>query len=115
MPLYQRSFGLTDVGPIAHPDGFDDVGTRDELVPGLAGCVDDGVVVFEDAIGEPVLAQILPNILDRVEFGGARWQPDRPLALLGATVKNQFFYANLRLRHSAKNPSTERHAALPRL
>jgi hypothetical protein len=38
------------------------------FAPGGAGGVDDGVVVFEDGVGEPVLAQILPDVLDRVEL-----------------------------------------------
>jgi hypothetical protein len=49
----------------------------DEPSPSLAGGVDDGVVVFEDAVREPVLAQILPNVLDRVEFWRPRRQQDR--------------------------------------
>lgn len=37
---------------------------------------DDVVVALEDAIGEVVVAQELPDVLDRVEFRGARrqWQ-----------------------------------------
>ncbi len=37
----------------------------------------DGVVGFEDAVGEPVGAEILPDVLDGVEFGSARGQEDR--------------------------------------
>ena len=40
-----------------------------ECVPGIAAGIDDGVVVFEDAIAELVLAQVLPDILDWIEFG----------------------------------------------
>ena len=32
--------------------------------------IDEIVVGFEDAVREPVIAQELPNVLDRVEFGG---------------------------------------------
>ena len=35
----------------------------------MARGVDDGVVVFEDAVGEPVGPQILPDVFHRVEFG----------------------------------------------
>ena len=40
-----------------------------EFVPGLAAVVDDIVVAEEDAVGQPVVAQELPDGLDRVEFG----------------------------------------------
>ena len=49
----------------------------DEPSPGVTGGVDDGVIVLEDAVREPVLAQILPDILDRVQFRSARRQQDR--------------------------------------
>jgi hypothetical protein len=48
-----------------------------ELVPGFAGSVDDAAVSLEDAVREPVGPQILPNILDRVQFGRARGQQDQ--------------------------------------
>ena len=31
---------------------------------------------FEDAVGEPVIAHELPDVLDRVEFGAFRRQGD---------------------------------------
>ena len=37
----------------------------------------DGVVVFEDGVREPVLAEILPDVLDRFQFRGAGRQEDR--------------------------------------
>lgn len=40
----------------------------DEPVPGVAAGFDDGVVVFEDAVGELVLSQVLPDVLGGVEF-----------------------------------------------
>ena len=33
-------------------------------------------VGFEHAVREPVLAQVLPDVLDRIELGGARGQED---------------------------------------
>jgi hypothetical protein len=39
--------------------------------------VDDGVVAVEDAVREPILAQILPDILDRVQFRSAGRQGDQ--------------------------------------
>jgi len=65
------------VGPIAHSEGSDDVGLGDEFVPRLAGVVDDVVVGLEDAVGKPVLAQVLPDVFDWVELRRARRQPDR--------------------------------------
>ena len=47
---YQRRQLLTCVGPISHSDGHDGFGLIDELVPGLAARLDDGVVVFENAV-----------------------------------------------------------------
>jgi hypothetical protein len=41
---------LTDVSPIAHADGGDDFWFAEDVHPGLAGGVDDGVVGLEDAI-----------------------------------------------------------------
>src|SRR5580765_8495675 len=45
--LYQRSSAPTHVGPLAQADGLDGVGHCHEVVPGLAGSIDDGVVIFE--------------------------------------------------------------------
>ena len=62
--------------PISQSDGHDRLWLIDELVPGLATGLDDGVVIFEDAVGEPILAQVLPDVLDRVQLGRARGQQD---------------------------------------
>ena len=48
---------------------MDNVGQIYECVPGVAAGADDLPVGFEDTVGEIGLAQVLPNILDRVEFG----------------------------------------------
>ena len=40
-----------------------------ECIPSIAAGIDDGVVAVEDTIAELVLAQVLPDILDRIEFG----------------------------------------------
>jgi len=47
---YQRLHGLTDMGPYPHSDRGDGFGLVDEVVPGLARCVDDGVVGVEDGV-----------------------------------------------------------------
>ena len=67
--LYQRLLLLTFVRPVPQSDGHDRLWLIDELVPSFATGLDDGVIIFEDAVGEPILAQVLPDILDRVQLG----------------------------------------------
>ncbi len=55
--------------PFAHSDGHDAPWLIDELVPGFAAVGDDIVVGFEDTVGEPVAAHILPDVFLRIEFG----------------------------------------------
>jgi hypothetical protein len=62
------------MSPCALTDGADAPGLVDELVPGLATVSDDIVVAVEDSVGEPVVAEELPDVLDRVELGRPRWQ-----------------------------------------
>ena len=50
--------------PIAHVDRRDRLGPGDESVPGAASGVEDVVVGFDDAVGESVLAEELPDVLD---------------------------------------------------
>ncbi len=63
---YQRRELSTFVGPLSRSDGHDCFGLVHELVPGLAPGLNDGVVIFEDAVREPVLSEVLPDVLDRV-------------------------------------------------
>lgn len=44
------------------------MGLVDEAVPCVAASLDDGVLVIEDADREPVGSQVLPDVLDRVQF-----------------------------------------------
>ena len=62
--------------PLAQSDGHDAPGLLDELVPCFAAVVDEIIVRFEDAVGEPVVAHELPDVLDRVELGAFRRQGD---------------------------------------
>ena len=39
-------------------------------VPGVAACVDDGIVVVEHAVAEFIAAQVGPHVLDRLEQRG---------------------------------------------
>ena len=56
------------MGPIAQPDGHDAPRLIDELVPRVAAMVDDVVIGFEDAVGEPVVAHELPDVFGGIEF-----------------------------------------------
>ena len=55
-------------------DGHDLPGLIDELVPGVAAVGDDILVGREDAVGQPVVAQELPDVFDRVELRRPRGQ-----------------------------------------
>jgi hypothetical protein len=59
------------MGPLAESEGHDAPRLVGELGPRLAAMGDDVVVTGEHAIGEPVLAHELPDVLDRVQFRGA--------------------------------------------
>ena len=56
------------MGPIAEADRHDGPGLVDELVPGMAAVIEDGAIGGEHPVGKPVIAQELPNVLDRVEI-----------------------------------------------
>ena len=60
------------MSPMAQPDGHDPPGLIGELVPSIAAMVDEIVVGFEDATGEPVVAHELPDVFHRVDLGGFR-------------------------------------------
>jgi len=61
------------VCPLAQTDGHDAPGLIDEPVPSRAAMVDEIVVGFEDVVREPVVAQELPDVFDRIELG-AFWR-----------------------------------------
>ncbi len=54
--LYQGSLSLTAMGPVPHADRHYFPRLVDELVPGVAGGVDDGVVAVEDTVRQIGLA-----------------------------------------------------------
>ena len=62
--------------PLAEADGHDAPGLVDELVPCLTAVIDEIIIRFEDAVGEPVVAHELPDVLDWVELGAFRRQRD---------------------------------------
>ncbi len=55
--------------PLTGSDRHDFPGLVDETVPGVAAVVEDIVVGLEDSVREPVVADELPDVLDRVELG----------------------------------------------
>jgi hypothetical protein len=62
--------------PLAHSNGRDLPGSVDKGIPGVAAVIDDIVVGSEDAVREPVVAHILPDIFNRIEFRAFRRQRD---------------------------------------
>ena len=56
------------MGPFPVPDGDDFPRLVDELVPGLTAEGDDLVIGFEDPVGQPIVAQELPDVFDRVQL-----------------------------------------------
>ena len=61
---------------MAQSDGHDFPRAVDEGIPGITAVIDDIVVGFEDAVREPVVAHILPDVFNRVEFRAFRRQRD---------------------------------------
>ena len=45
-------------------------------VPGVTTVVEDVRIGPEDAVGQPIVAHELPDILDRIELGALGWQGD---------------------------------------
>ena len=59
------------MGPLPTSNGDDLAGLVDEIVPGVAAESDDLVVGGKEPVGQPVVARELPDVFERVEFGGA--------------------------------------------
>ena len=62
--------------PLAQSDGHNFPRSVDKGIPSVTAVIDDIVVGFEDAVREPVVAHILPDIFDRIEFRALRRQRD---------------------------------------
>jgi hypothetical protein len=54
---------------LAQPDLHNFPRAVEERIPSVTAVIDDIVVGFEDAVRKPVVAHVLPDIFDRVEFG----------------------------------------------
>ena len=59
--------------PVPQSDGQDAPRLSFEFVPSVAAVIDEIVGVEKDAVGQPVVAHELPDVLLRVEFG-ALWR-----------------------------------------
>ena len=56
------------MSPIAEADRYDGPGLGDGPVPGIATVVEDGAVGGEHPVGQPIVAQDLAEVLNRVQF-----------------------------------------------
>lgn len=54
------------MSPLSETDGSNGVRQGGKIIPGGTGGVDDVLDAVEDGIGQPIGAQELPDILDRV-------------------------------------------------
>jgi len=59
---------LTDGCPVPRGDGGDSVGLVEELLPSVLAGIENVGVALEHPVGEIGLAQVLPDVLRRVEF-----------------------------------------------
>jgi hypothetical protein len=57
------------MSPGSQSDGHNAPGLIGEFIPGSAAMTDEIIVGFKDAIGEPVVAEKLPDVFDWIEFG----------------------------------------------
>ena len=76
---YTKVLSSELIGSFSGSDRGDTSWLFGEFVPSMAAVIEDVVVVSEDAVREPVVAQELPDVLDRVEFrrsGRERQQGD---------------------------------------
>ncbi len=64
------------MGPLSDSDRHDEPGAIDQFIPVEAAMIDDVFVAGEDAVREPVVAHILPNVLDGIELGRLRREGD---------------------------------------
>ena len=62
--------------PFADPNGHDARWLADQLVPSITAMIDNLVVGFEDAVGEPIIPHELPDVFDGIEFWAFGWQRD---------------------------------------
>jgi hypothetical protein len=57
------------MGPPPRSDRHDEPRAFDWFVPVEAAMVEDIIVVGENPVGEPIIAHVLPDVLDGIELG----------------------------------------------
>ena len=57
------------MGPSRRSDRHDEPWTFNQFVPVETAMIEDVFIVGEDQVGEPVIAHVLPDVLDRIELG----------------------------------------------
>src|SRR3954463_3214362 len=70
------------MSPVSQSDGHDEPRLIRELVPRRAAVVEDVAVGGEDPVGDPVLAQELPDVLDGVQLRRLK-RPLQKVRILG--------------------------------
>ena len=71
---YTKSHGSEPVCPLAQANRHNLPGLIDEAVPRFAAMVDEVVVGVENPVRQPVVAQELPDVFDRVQLRAFRGQ-----------------------------------------
>ena len=64
------------MGPLSHSDRHDEPRAFDQFVPIETAMIEDVFIVGEDSVGEPIVAHILPDVLDWIELGRLGRQGD---------------------------------------
>ena len=65
---YTKSLNVLPMGPPARSDRHDEPRAFNQFVPVEAAMVEDVIVVGENPVGEPIVAHVLPDVLDGIEF-----------------------------------------------
>jgi hypothetical protein len=58
------------MGPFPRSDRHDEPRAFNQFVPAETAMIENVFIVGEDPVGEPILAHVLPDVLDRIELGG---------------------------------------------
>ena len=66
---YTKSLKVRPMGPSPRSDRHDEPRAFNQLVPIETAMIEDVFIVGEDPVGEPIIAHVLPDVLDGIEFG----------------------------------------------
>jgi hypothetical protein len=75
-PAYTKFLKAEPMSPIADSNRHDEPGAVNQFVPVEAAMIDDVFITGKDAVGEPVVAHILPNVFNGIELGRLGWEGD---------------------------------------